>query len=203
MGFAHLKRAEIGELYWFDDRAEALNHASFNGSSPERMDGTSVLRTPIITGLDKLSRVQQRPFSHFYSMLSRDAMMADVIFVIGSGLADLHLNTWLAEARSRAPCTPLLFVDFWPHGYEEDTFFGVDRKTTQLFHRLRVRITAEQRGQRIGGWIVSDDRTASIWDKGFQAFLNAPDEMEDVLARMPGVPRPSTMRRVAKCLHRG
>ena len=25
------------------------------------------------------------------------------VYVIGSGLADLHLNTWLAEARARTP----------------------------------------------------------------------------------------------------
>jgi hypothetical protein len=35
-----------------------------------------------------------------------------VIFVIGSGLADLHLNNWLHEARSRRPRTPILFMVF-------------------------------------------------------------------------------------------
>ena len=38
---------------------------------------------------------------------------ADVIYVIGSGLADLHLNTWLHEARTRSPRTPILFIDWW------------------------------------------------------------------------------------------
>ena len=182
---------EIGELFWFDDRAEALKHASFSGSSPQRMDGTAVLRTPIITGLEKLSRVQQRPFSHFYSMMARDAMRADVIFVIGSGLADLHLNTWLGEARSLSPKPPLLFVDFWPNGYEDDTFFELDRKTIELFHRLRVHITERYRGTRVGGWIVSHDRTAAIWDKGFQAFLKAPDELDRVLGELSVVPSPA------------
>lgn len=204
MGYAHPRSGafDIGELFWFDDRDEAQKHASFSGSSPQRMDGTSVLRTPVITGLEKLSRVQQRPFSHFYSMMARDAMRADVIFVIGSGLADLHVNTWLAEARSRSPMPPLLFVDFWPNGFEEDTYFDVDRKTTELFHRLRVHITERYRGTRAGNWIVSHDQTAAIWDKGFQAFLNAPAELESVLGMLPRVPARSRPRRLSRRLYR-
>ena len=204
MGYAHPGGgSEIGELFWFDDRAEALKHVSFSGSSPQRMDGTSVLRTPVITGLEKLSRVQQRPFSHFYSMMARDAMRADVIFVIGSGLADLHLNTWLAEARSRSPKPPLLFVDCWPNGYEDDTYSDLDHKIIELFHRLQVHITERYRGTRAGNWIASHDGTAAIWDKGFQAFLNAPDELETVLGMLPRVPARSRTRRLTRRLYRG
>jgi len=185
LGYAHVGGGhEIGELFWFEDRAEALEHASFMGSSPSRMDGTSVLRTPIITGLEKLSRVQQRPFSHFYSMMALDAMQADVIFVIGSGLADLHLNTWLGEARARSPRTPLLFVDYWPNGYEDDTYFELDRKVIALFHGLKVHMSENHRGTRMGGWIVSGDRTAAVWDRGFQAFLNSAAELDIVLDQL-------------------
>jgi hypothetical protein len=145
MGFPTPPTGEIGELGWFDDRTEALRHSSFSGSSPQRMDGTSVLLTAVITGLEKLSRIQQRPFVHFYSMMARDAMRADVIFVIGSGLADLHLNTCLAEARWRKPKPPLLYVDWWPNSFEEDAYFEPDRKSIQLFHRLQVHIAECER----------------------------------------------------------
>jgi hypothetical protein len=86
MGFPNpmVTGGDIGELFWFDDRAEALKHVSFSGGAPQRMDGTSVLRTAVITGLEKLSRLQQRPLSHFYAAMARDAMRADVIFVITS-----------------------------------------------------------------------------------------------------------------------
>jgi len=202
MGYARPGEFDIGELFWFDNRTDALKHASFAGSSPQRMDGTSVLRTPVITGLEKLSRVQQRPFAHFYSMMARDAMRADVIFVIGSGLTDLHLNTWLAEARSRTPKPPLLFIDFWPNGYEDDTYFEVDRKLIELFHCLQVHVNERYRGERLDDWIVSEDRTAAIWDKGFQAFLNAPDQLDTVLGRLLGVPRTSRTRRMTRHLYR-
>lgn len=192
---------EIGDLFWYDDRDEALSNSSFSGSSPSRMDGTSVLRTPIITGLEKLSRVQQRPFSHFYSMMARDAMRSDVIFVIGSGLADLHLNTWLAEARSRSPKPALVFIDYWPNGYEVDTM-EVDNKGIQLFHRLQVHLTDTYIGSRVGNWLITADRTAAVWDKGFQKFLNASDGKDAVLGMLAGVPSSTRMRRLVRRIYR-
>jgi hypothetical protein len=202
MGYQTPFEGGFGELFWFDDRVEALRHSAFAGSSPRRMDGTSVLRTPVITGLEKLSRVQQHPFAHFYSMMARDAMRADVIFVIGSGLADLHLNTWLGEARARTARPPLLFVDFWPNSFEEDTYFELDRKTIELFHPLQVHISERHRGTRLGNWILSQDRTSAIWDKGFQAFLNAPDQLQAALAALEGAV-PSSLHRLSRWAYRG
>jgi hypothetical protein len=189
MGFAapHVTSGDVGELFWFDDRATALKHASFSGGTRAslRMDGTSYVPSATVTGLDKLSLLQQRPLSDFYSALARDAMLADLLIVIGSGLADLHLNTWLGEARSRTPKPPLLFVDYWQNGFEDDTSFEVEPKTIELFHRLQVHISERMRGTRIGaGWTLADDRTSAIWDKGFQAFLSAPGEMRDVLTQL-------------------
>jgi hypothetical protein len=189
MGFAapHVVTGEVGELFWFDDRATALKHASFSGGTRAslRMDGSSYVPSAVVTGLDKLSLLQQRPLSDFYAALARDAMLADLIIVIGSSLGDLHLNTWLAEARSRTPKPPLLFIDYWPNGFEHDTYFEVERKTIEMFHRLQVHISERMRGKRVGaGWTVSDDRTSAIWEKGFQAFLNVPSEMKDVLTEL-------------------
>jgi hypothetical protein len=136
MGFAHPgAHSDIGELSWFDDLGEALRHSSFSGSGVRQMDGTEFARTAVITGLDKLSRLQQRPLSHFYSALAEDLMCADAIFVIGSGLADLHLNTWLKEARSRNPKPPILFIDCWKGGFLR-TVFDLGREEIEMFHAL-------------------------------------------------------------------
>ena len=115
LGFPHppSRDADLGALYWFDNRAAALPHSSITGSGERRMDGSTVMRTAVITGLDKLSRMQQQPFSHYYASMARDALTADIIYVIGSGLADLHINTWLEDARRVKPRPPLIFVDYW------------------------------------------------------------------------------------------
>lgn len=50
---------DFGDLYWFDDRAKALHHSSYSGSGRRRMDGGQIVRTVMITGLDKFSHLQQ------------------------------------------------------------------------------------------------------------------------------------------------
>jgi hypothetical protein len=168
---------EFGELFWYDDREKAELNAFYHGSARSRMDGSSFMPTAIITGLDKLSRLQQRPLSYYCSALSLDAMSADAIYVIGSGLADLHLNTWLHEARSRNPRTPLIFVDHMDGGLANH-LDDVNAKAKQLFHSLEEHITRAMPGRSIApGWTVSDDGTAAIYDNGFQNFLNAPDDL--------------------------
>ncbi|MER9176598.1 SIR2 family protein [Mesorhizobium sp. M0955] len=187
LGFPHPLPAdsEIGDLYWFDDRAEAIKHARFDGSDVSRMDGTTFMRTSVITGLDKLSRLQQRPMAHYYAALARDLMHADVIYVIGSGLTDLHVNTWLREARAARPAAPIIFVDYWQEPFLETTAFDYGSKEIHLFHDLRVHIKGPFGGTRIGdGWTIASDLSSAIWDRGFQRFLAAPAELEELLARL-------------------
>jgi NAD-dependent SIR2 family protein deacetylase len=184
LGFPHPipKEGDIGELYWFDNRAEALEHSSFHGSDDRRMDGSSVLCSAIITGLDKLSRLQQRPMSHYYSAMARDMMTADIIYVIGSGLTDIHLNTWLKEARTKNPKPPILIIDLWPRPFLEQTAFDLGRKEIKMIHTLRVHSRGPFSGTKFGtGWTLSPDRTSAIWDKGLQKFLLAPNELDEIL----------------------
>lgn len=184
-GFPHppVADVDIGELCWFDDRNQARRHASYGGSGARRMDGSQIQPSAVITGLDKLSRLQARPFASFYAALARDAVTADVIYVIGSGLGDLHLNTWLNEARRTRPTTPILLVDFWPGGFLEDSAFETGGKLTAIWHSLRMNIGYEpSNGLRFGkGWTVSRDRTCAIWDRGFAGFLAAPEALQAVV----------------------
>ena len=102
---------DLGELYWYDHRSEAAKAVPRRVSDDLRPDGGSTVVTPLVTGLDKLSHLQRQPFTHYYGSLARDAMNADIVFVIGSGLGDLHLNTWLKAARRRKRKPPLILVD--------------------------------------------------------------------------------------------
>ncbi|MCY4149939.1 MAG: hypothetical protein OXF73_11460 [Gammaproteobacteria bacterium] len=49
---------DLNALRWFDDRAEARLHYSYSGSQERRMDGSCYLPSALITGFDKLSRMQ-------------------------------------------------------------------------------------------------------------------------------------------------
>ena len=176
---------DLGDLLWFDTRAAALQRSSNPGSGERRMDGGQIVRTALTTGLDKFSRLQQRPFAHYYASMARDAMMADIIYVIGYGLGDLHLNIWLAEARRTKPVPPLIFVDWWPNDFIDDTAFESDRKTGEMVHTLHMLVSEHYGGDRHGsGWTLAKDRTCAIWDKGFLAFLKTPGELNHVLQEL-------------------
>lgn len=191
MGFPHPKSGgvEIGEIGWYASRENALPYASFNGTGIDRMDGTGLMRSAIITGLDKLGRLQQSPFASYYAGLAREAMEADVIFVLGSGLADLHLNTWLKAARDRRPRAPLLFVGYMrgtPLDFYSNIHFGNDPLGISLFHELRVDLAhiPSSAFNSHDGWTISADDTAAVWMSGFQAFLNAPEALQIVMEKL-------------------
>lgn len=177
----------MSELLWHEDRNEAQRHADRMGSGIRRMDGSHVDHAAIITGLDKLSRLQQAPFSYFYSELARDALQADVIFVLGCGLGDLHINNWLHEARLQSDHAPIILVDYWAGGFAANAAFNeIDRKMLEIWHSLRMPIGYEPAKTLYPseGWAVNKERSCAVWGNGFQAFLNAPDDLETVLAML-------------------
>jgi hypothetical protein len=187
-GFAHppVADGDIGELFWFDDAAEAVKYAGFSGSGASRMDGSQVQRSAVITGLDKLSRLQAQPMAAYYAALARDAIVADVIYVIGSGLGDLHLNTWLAAARRGPARPPVLIIDKFDDGFMEQSMFEIDAKSTVMWHSLNMNI-----GYRPGngvdlanGWTLAADLNSAVWDRGFEEFLADPSAHTQALHRL-------------------
>lgn len=188
MGFPHDMSHDIGDVAWYPSRHEALKYAMFNGSTRERMDGTGVARSSIVTGLDKLSRLQQSPYAFYYAGFSRDVMEADAIIVLGSGLADLHLNTYLKAARRARPDLPILFVGYWGRFYNS-IYFDLDDRNVSLFHDLRVDLFNVREGQfrAVDGWTVDAQGTAAVWADGFQSFLNKPAALQQVM-QVLGVP---------------
>ena len=172
----HPRPEDFNALHWFDKVADPQRRTTFHGSQETRMDGTQFIPTSVITGFDKLSRMQQMPLAHYYAALAYDAMAADIIYVVGSGLVDLHINARLAEARHRRPAPPLLFIDYWPGSFLCDTRWVNDHKTTEMFHRLNMLIIGNQNQHRakVGppGWTLAKSGSCAVWDKGFGQFLS-------------------------------
>lgn len=193
MGFFHPtpRDSHMGELFWYDDRNEAKRNAIFAGGlgSTRRMDGSDYYPTSIVSGLDKTSSIQQSPFLHFYSALGRDASSADVIFVIGSGLGDLHINSWLREARNSGRRVPIVFVDWWRNGYAHAQISSDERKIVEMMHALDIRIGQHMPYTMVGPhWYISDDKSSAIWDDGLATFLSAPGDLATVMDMMAVTP---------------
>ncbi|MFC0698237.1 SIR2 family protein [Paraburkholderia humisilvae] len=177
---------EIGDIAWYAAREDALKYGLNGGSGDSRMDGTQIERSAIITGLDKLGRLQRTPYVFYYSALSRDAMEADVIFVLGSGLGDLHLNTWLKGVRRAKPWVPILYVGHWDGGvdglYTALNFEYKDREIS-LTQDLRMKLydLPGSELKALSGWTVDANRTAAVWADGFQSFLSQPQALHDAM----------------------
>ena len=182
---------DLNALRWFNHRAEARRHSSYSGSSDRKMDGSLYLPSALITGFDKLSRMQQTPQAHYYASLARDAMTADVIFIIGFGLVDLHINARIAEARRRRPCPPLVFVDWWQGSFLSETRWDMGRKEIEMLHALRMLIVGDYYRHNVipiePGWTVAKDGSCAVWDKGFVSFLDALDDFPEILHQLTGV----------------
>ena len=181
---------DLNALRWFHNRPEARLHSSYSGGPERRMDGSQYLPSALITGFDKLSRMQQTPQAHYYASLARDAMTADVIFLIGFGLVDLHINARIAEARRRRPCPPLIFVDWWDESFLYDTRWDIGRKEIEMLHEMRMLIMGSYYSDNVmpikPGWTIAKDGSCAVWDKGFLEFLNSLSELPDVLSRLTG-----------------
>ena len=116
-------------------------------------------------------------------------MKTDIIYVIGFGLADLHITARLAEARRRRRVPPLLFVDYWNGGFLKDTKWDMGRQEIEMLHKLRLHIVGDYNNrQRCRPIVRVDDgdkiNTCAVWDKGFLEFLNAVDKHEDVVSKL-------------------
>nr|WP_312379229.1 SIR2 family protein [Delftia acidovorans] len=191
-GSIHLGYAndhDIGDLAWFDDRERAQTHAGFDGSGLLQMDGSQIERSAIITGLDKLPRLQPAPYAFYYSAFNRDVIEADLIIVIGSGMADLHLNSHLKMARRARPEVPLLYVGFWgkdPQEFHRTLQYQPEPRDLSLFHDLHIDLTslAESDFRSQCGWTVAPTSKGAVWADGFQAFLRNPAAFASVLGRL-------------------
>ena len=175
---------DLGDLYWYDDRSEAAKAIWHRVSDDRRLDGGCTVVTPLITGLDKLSHLQRQPFSHYYASLAHDAMNADIIFVIGSGLGDLHLNTWLKAARRRKQKPPLVLVDRLSHSELAHPPHEWDPKFISMIHDLLMPLHAGSAKRYGTAWSVGADHTYAVWEDGFLSFLEAPDELQYVLEQL-------------------
>lgn len=140
-------------------------------------------------------RIQQSLFRHFYYALGGDAMCTDVVFVVGCGLGELHLNSWVKDARLKPGPPPIVLVDYWKDGLVGSSAHNQDDpKLVRMWHSLRMPLGFEPHRDdpSIEGWTLDRGRTCAVWGRGFQGFLNAPGNLDAALAAL-GLPSISDM----------
>lgn len=138
------------------------------------------------------------PFAFYYAGLSREVVEADLIIVIGSGLADGHLNTWINAARSQRPELLLLYIGYWHRqmatpGEDADEMpddfvgaikgFDLEDRDIELFHQLHVDLTQvrEQDVRAKDGWTMDPRGKSAVWSDGLQSCLAKSDALWSIV----------------------
>lgn len=177
----------IGDLAWYDNKEEAIKHAHGGGSGRSRLDGTQIETSAIITGLDKLGRLQQSPFLSYYGGLTREVNEADLIVVLGSGLGDLHLNSCILQARRGKSPTPIVYVGWWKdEDLREAIRWGPSDQIVAMIHDLRIDLGRDGQMQYdvYPGWSINTDSRAGVYAGGFYKFLEDPTTYSKVLEKI-------------------
>lgn len=73
---------------------------------PDKQDQANnpVLMSPILTGLNKPTRILFNPMSSYFNSFQRDCLKADVILTIGYSFSDVHINQAIQTALKMEKC---------------------------------------------------------------------------------------------------
>lgn len=99
------------DIHWYKDPSKAFHTKS--QSANQRMDGGQSFPRTLITGKEKLAATMRSPFKEYFHRFQRDLMTCDLLYVIGYGFTDYHVNEWLIQSRERTEPPTLIYVDFF------------------------------------------------------------------------------------------
>jgi hypothetical protein len=181
ISFADPHAGDVGELFWFQDVAEAAKGSDYTGTGEGQADGTFVERSPLVTGLEKSASVLAAPFSFYFSELLRDLMTSDIILIVGYGLADAHVNALLKVARTSPRQPSLVVLDYFDW---MDVFHNTSAKTLRFTGVLRSPIFDDLTTvpMSVSGWRTIKGHRAAIWNGGFKAFLATGTDIASIVA---------------------
>jgi hypothetical protein len=110
-------------------------------------------------------------------------MGCDQVIIVGSGLADLHLNTWLEQARKKRNPPALLFVDRLNDAFFME--FDHTQKSMAMLHTLAIKDLYEWHPDKMvrkHEYLRTYPRSnAHLWSGGFSSFLRYVDAHQDLL----------------------
>jgi hypothetical protein len=111
-------------------------------------------------------------------------MQCQLILVIGYGFLDLHINSWIREARLRK--VPLSFADRWDSDLL-DTDVPFSRQSRLIESVLRINLRCAVRMANHQQLILVPGAQAAIWDGGFRSLLSHlrdVEPLEDIVQRI-------------------
>lgn len=146
----------------------ASNKVESGSSSDHDQKGRRIIKSNIVTGLDKPSRILLRPQFEFYSRFTMDCLESDLVITIGYSFADPHVNRALETHRvnAKGKFAHITYMKDWiTHGSPMNHYGPWDRLLSELFEGPYPNYLPHTE------WIASSNGKEKVYWRGFESFL--------------------------------
>ena len=150
----------FADLKKLSEPEEWKNHQSFAGYTIAR---EAILPSPIITGYNKLTRINSSPFLEIFHSFTQDCIEADSILIIGYSFSDPHINNILRLKPDKTKIIIVVYYDLDCLTDNTSDFHSLIFELNQIFNtnfsNLSIRTELKHT-------IDSDDKKVSIFLNG-------------------------------------
>lgn len=110
---------------------EWKNHQSFAGYTIAR---EAILPSPIITGCNKLTRINLSPFLELFYSFTQDCTIADNMLIIGYGFNDNHINNILSLTPEKTKVIIVVYYGLSSLLDKSNSIHSLIFEISQIFH---------------------------------------------------------------------
>ena len=155
-----------------EDRIEKLNHVvdvfGYGTGDYQTINRQPIIPSPIITGYNKSSRLDLKPYIAIHHSFLSDILQSDYLLVVGYGGGDPHINEIINTFKGR-----VLIIDFFSKWLNVINAGGVfdpfdDEMREQLFYNINPYSNGWDRelNWATDDFVKSNDSRISVWWKG-------------------------------------
>lgn len=103
-------------------------------SQPYSQSGETIINGPILTGLDKLNKLNCIPFDFYHSNLVNSICKNNKLLIIGYGFGDLYCNQLIQRMNLiHKDAARVCVIDYWTPPYSDNQKFDITENMKQDF----------------------------------------------------------------------
>ena len=151
----------------------------FGNGGIQTQSGVYCVTAPIITGLNKLEKIQCQPYAAYYSELERALFSNSKLLVVGYSFGDYYINNLIARARKVNSKMHMVVVDKIPEIEELNSAHCIIRNGSYAMERLMSHGLISNIAQIFPGeeWHFGEgclkSKMVTLYVKGFEDFARA------------------------------
>jgi len=139
---------------------ERKNFQSFDGYTISR---EAILPSPIISGYNKLTRINSSPLLEIFHSLTTDCIFSDKVLIVGYSFSDPHVNNNLKFTNIKAKVIVVVYNDKTCFADYTSDFHRITSELSEIFSTQFTNLTIRP---GLNYTVDSDDKRVSIFING-------------------------------------